>query len=89
VRRRLLEPGGEVDGVADPIHPLEVAGQQRPQRLRVGRLPERRRAGDTQKRAVTVSRCSRAGGAASSKAPQSHTEGSLPASLPTIPANRH
>ena len=30
----------------DRLHPLEVARQQRPQRLRIGRLPERRRAGD-------------------------------------------
>ena len=30
----------------DRLHPLEVAGKQRPDRLRVGRLPERRRADD-------------------------------------------
>src|SRR5262249_7808293 len=29
----------------DPLHPLEVPGQQRPQRLRIGRLAELGRAG--------------------------------------------
>ena len=42
----------------DRLHPLEVAGEQRPQRLRVGRLAERRRAVTSQKRTVTILRCS-------------------------------
>jgi hypothetical protein len=40
------------------LHPLEVASQQRPQRLRVGRLPSAVEPTTSQKSTVTTLRCS-------------------------------
>jgi len=43
----------------DPLHPLEVPGQQRTQRLRIRRLPNPVDPVTSQKSTVTVLRCPR------------------------------
>ena len=54
----------------DPLHPLEVAGQQRAQRLRVVASPSAVEPVRSQKRTVTVLRCSRSAGAGARAPPQ-------------------
>ena len=50
----------------DGLHALEVAREQRAERLGICGLAQRRRAVTSQKRTVTVLRCSRAAGAGAS-----------------------
>ena len=73
----------------DRPHPLEVAGEQRPQRLRVERSPSAVEPVTSQKSTVTVLRCSRAGAAVSAAPQKGQNRNSPGSSLPAGRAGRH